>query len=286
LVENCDHNCAECALKCDDKEKMLAAMKVAPGGESQVKHVIGIISGKGGVGKSVVTSLLAVAMQRRGYQAAILDADITGPSIPQAFGITNKAKVDASGILPEKSKTGIKIISINLLLDRTTDAVIWRGPLIAGTVKQFWTEVNWGAVDYMFVDMPPGTGDVPLTVFQSLPLDGVIIVTSPQQLVAMIVEKAANMAQTMFVPILGLVENMSYFTCPHCGTKSRVFGESHLGQIASQHGIKLIAELPIAPAIAAACDEGRAEEIKGEWLDKIADMLEEKMLAAAKPAKK
>lgn len=278
MAETCDHNCADCAAKCSDqdRQKVLAGMKVAPGGHSKVKHVIGIVSGKGGVGKSVVTSLLAVAMRRRGYETAILDADITGPSIPQAFGMTQKARADENGIIPEKSRTGIKVISINLLLDQATDAVIWRGPLIAGTVRQFWTEVNWGNVDYMFVDMPPGTGDVPLTVFQSLPLDGVIIVTSPQQLVAMIVEKAANMAQSMFVPILGLVENMSYFTCPHCGVQSRVFGESHLEQIASKHGIELIAELPIDPAIAAACDEGRAEEIEGDWLDQIVDMLEKK----------
>jgi len=274
MSESCNHNCAECKTACDDKEKILAAMKIPPREGSHIKHVIGVVSGKGGVGKSVVTSLLAIAINRRGYQTAILDADVTGPSIPQAFGLHDKAKSDANGILPESSKGGIKVMSLNLLLDNTTDAVIWRGPMIAGTVKQFWTEVNWGDVDYMFVDMPPGTGDVPLTVFQSLPLDGVVIVTSPQQLVAMIVEKAANMAKTMFVPILALVENMSYFICPNCGEKAKIFGESHLDQIAVKHQIKHIAKIPIDPAIAAACDKGRIEEIKGVWMDDIADMLE------------
>ena len=275
MAENCNHNCSECNQTCADREQALSAMKVAPKEGSHIKHVIGIVSGKGGVGKSLVTSLLACAMNKRGYKTAILDADITGPSIPQSFGIKEKAQSDELGIWPVTTTDGIKVMSINLLLDNITDAVIWRGPMIAGAVRQFWTDVNWGDIDYMFVDMPPGTGDVPLTVYQSLPLDGVIIVASPQQLVAMIVEKAANMSATMFVPILAMVENMSYFTCPDCGKKYHVFGDSHMEQIAKQHGISYTAELPIDPSLAAACDEGKIAEINGPWLDKIVDMLEE-----------
>ena len=274
MSESCSHDCSHCHASCSDKKKTLESMKVAPCQGSNIKHVIGVISGKGGVGKSLVTSMLAVAMHRRGYKTAVLDADITGPSIPQAFGLTGKATSDDTCLYPVESKTGIKIMSLNLLLENTTDAVIWRGPVIAGTARQFWTEVNWGDVDYMFVDMPPGTGDVPLTVFQSLPLDGVIIVSSPQQLVAMIVEKAAKMANAMYVPILALVENMSYFTCPDCGKEHHIFGDSHLEQIALAYNVPHIAQIPIDPLVAQAVDNGQIEDIQMPFLDNIADYLE------------
>ena len=274
MSESCNLNCADCKEACNDKKSALAAMKVPPNQGSNIKHIIGVVSGKGGVGKTMVTSLLATAMNKRGYKTAILDADITGPSIPQAFGITHKATSDGSGIYPVSSAKGIKVISINLLLENTTDAVIWRGPLIAGAVKQFWTDVSWGDIDYMFVDMPPGTGDVPLTVFQSLPLDGVIIVTSPQQLVSMIVEKAVKMAKSMFVPILGLVENMSYFACPDCGKKVNIFGKSEPKKFAKNNGINEVALLPIDPQISAAGDQGSIEDIDGDWLDSMAASLE------------
>ena len=274
MAENCNHNCSECHQTCTDRAQALASMKVAPKEGSHIKHVIGIVSGKGGVGKSLVTSLLACAMNKKGYKTAILDADMTGPSIPQAFGIKEKAKSDELGIWPVTTDQGIKVMSINLLLDNITDAVIWRGPMIAGAVRQFWTDVNWGDIDYMFVDMPPGTGDVPLTVYQSLPLDGIILVTSPQQLVAMIVEKAANMSTEMLVPILAMVENMSYFVCPDCNKKYHIFGDSNMKQIADQYGISYTAELPINPELATACDEGAIETIDAPWLEKIVDMLE------------
>ena len=274
MAENCNHNCSECHQTCTDRAQALASMKVAPKEGSHIKHVIGIVSGKGGVGKSLVTSLLACAMNKKGYKTAILDADITGPSIPQAFGIKEKAKSDELGIWPVTTDQGIKVMSINLLLDNITDAVIWRGPMIAGAVRQFWTDVNWGDIDYMFVDMPPGTGDVPLTVYQSLPLDGIILVTSPQQLVAMIVEKAANMSTEMLVPILAMVENMSYFVCPYCKKKYHIFCDSNMKQIADQYGISYTAELPINPELATACDEGAIETIDAPWLEKIVDMLE------------
>lgn len=274
MAENCNHNCSECHQNCSDRQQTLASMKVAPKEGSHIKHVIGVVSGKGGVGKSLVTSLLACAMNKKGYKTAILDADITGPSIPQSFGIKEKAQSDELGIWPVATEKGIKVMSINLLLDNITDAVIWRGPMIAGAVRQFWTDVNWGEIDYMFVDMPPGTGDVPLTVYQSLPLDGVVLVTSPQQLVSMIVEKAANMSAEMLVPILALVENMSYFTCPDCGKKYHIFGDSHMKEIAAQHGISYTAELPIDPALSAACDEGRIETVDATWLEEIISMIE------------
>ena len=219
---------------------------------------------------------MAVNMRRREYQTAILDADITGPSIPKAFGIKEKATGDASGIYPVETKTGIKIMSLNLLLENETDPVVWRGPIIAGTVKQFWTDVIWGDVDYLFVDMPPGTGDVPLTVFQSLPVAGVVVVTSPQELVGMIVDKAVNMADMMHVPVLGIVENMAYYTCPDCGKQHAIFGESHIEAIAAKHGIPNTAKLPIDPAIAAACDAGRIEDVQGDWLSSLADAIEGK----------
>lgn len=274
MTETCNQNCDSCQVSsCSDRKKVLEEMVAAPGGDSKVKHVIGVVSGKGGVGKSSITALVAAAVNKRGYKTAILDADITGPSIPRAFGITAKAKIDENGIIPELTRDGIKVMSINLLLENTTDAVIWRGPMIAGTVRQFWTDVNWGDIDYMFVDMPPGTGDVPLTVYQSLPLEGIILVTSPQQLVSMIVEKAANMAQTMFIPILGIVENMSYVECPDCGKKIEVFGPSHLAETAEIYDIQHISRLPLNAEIAQACDNGTVEDLEGNWLEEIIQSL-------------
>lgn len=246
-----------------------------PHKDSNIKKIIGVVSGKGGVGKSLITSMLAVRMNRKGYHTGIMDADITGPSIPKSFNIMEKARGTESGMFPIRSKTGIDIMSINLLLENTTDPVVWRGPIIAGTVKQFWTDVIWGDVDYLFIDMPPGTGDVPLTVFQSIPVDGVIIVTSPQELVSMIVAKAVNMAKMMHIPILGVVENMAYFQCPDCGGKHKIFGESHIEEIAKEHKIPAIGTLPIDGNIAKACDQGMIEDIEGNWLDPIVKALEE-----------
>lgn len=241
---------------------------------SNVKKVIGVVSGKGGVGKSLVTSLLAVAMKRANYKTAIMDADITGPSIPKMFGLKEKAMGSEMGILPVKTKTEIDIMSINLLLENDTDPVVWRGPLIAGTVKQFWTDVAWGDVDFLFVDMPPGTGDVALTVFQSLPVDGLIIVTSPQELVSMIVTKAVKMAEIMNIPILGLVENMSYVLCPDCKKEIKVFGESHIEEIATKHHIETIARIPLNRFLALQCDKGTIELFDGDWLEPIVEKLE------------
>lgn len=249
--------------------------------QSNVKKVIGVVSGKGGVGKSSVTSMLAVQAQRLGYKAAILDADVTGPSIPQAFGIKEKATGTDEMIFPVESKTGITVMSVNALLADETDPVVWRGPVLSGVIEQFWNNVVWGNVDIMFVDMPPGTGDVALTVFQSLPLDGIVIVTSPQEMVSMIVEKAVKMAQLMNVPIIGIVENMSYFMCPDCGKKHRIFGESHLDIIANKYEIGNIAEIPMNTKIAAACDKGMIELFDGDWLDSMV----EACLAADNPDK-
>ncbi|HKM30455.1 MAG TPA: Mrp/NBP35 family ATP-binding protein [Bacilli bacterium] len=241
---------------------------------SKIKKVIGVVSGKGGVGKSLITSLLAVTMNRANYKTAILDADITGPSIPKMFGLTDKAMSSEMGILPVKTKTEIEVMSINLLLENDTDPVVWRGPLIAGAVKQFWTDVAWGDIDFMFVDMPPGTGDVALTVFQSLPIDGIIIVTSPQELVSMIVTKAVKMAEVMNINILGVVENMSYVSCPDCKKEIKVFGESHLEEIAEKHNIETIARIPIDRFLALQCDKGTIELFNGDWLEPIAAKLE------------
>ena len=241
---------------------------------SKVGKVIGVVSGKGGVGKSLVTSLLAVAMNRKGYKVGILDGDITGPSIPKAFGISGKAPMDERGVHPALSKTGISVMSINLLLDEDTDPVVWRGPLVGGAVKQFWTDVIWDDIDYMFIDMPPGTGDVPLTVFQSIPVDGIIVVTSPQELVSMIVAKAVKMAELMNIPVIGLVENMSYFVCPDCGSSHHIFGESHIDQIALTHSVPVLAKLPIDPTIASFVDEGRIEELSGYGLEQVASLIE------------
>ncbi len=242
---------------------------------SQIKKVIGVVSGKGGVGKSLVTSMLAVTMNRLGYRTAILDADITGPSIPKAFGIREKATGNELGLYPVPSKNGVEIMSLNLLLENETDPVVWRGPVIGGTVKQFWTDVIWSDIDYMFIDMPPGTGDVPLTVFQSIAVDGIVVVTSPQELVSMIVEKAVKMAKMMNIPILGLVENLSYFTCPDNGKNYHVFGDSHIDEIAKGHNLPVLAQLPIDPSIAGACDKGEIESLDIPWFDKAADLLKE-----------
>ncbi|MDY5770302.1 MAG: Mrp/NBP35 family ATP-binding protein [Anaerovoracaceae bacterium] len=249
--------------------------------QSNVKKVIGVVSGKGGVGKSSVTSMLAVATRRMGYKVAILDADVTGPSIPQAFGIKEKATGTDEMIFPVESKTGITVMSVNALLADTTDPVVWRGPVLSGVIEQFWNNVVWGDIDVMFVDMPPGTGDVALTVFQSLPLDGIVIVTSPQELVSMIVEKAVKMAQMMNVPVIGIVENMSYFVCPDCGSRHRIFGESHLDKIADKYHIGSMAEIPMNTRIAAACDKGTIELFDGDWLDGMV----EACLAADNPDK-
>ncbi len=240
---------------------------------SRVDKVIGVISGKGGVGKSLVTSLLAVAMNRQGYKVGILDGDITGPSIPKGFGIDGSAPSHPQGVSPALSKTGIAIMSINLLLEDTTDPVVWRGPLVGGAVKQFWTDVIWDDIDYLFIDMPPGTGDVPLTVFQSIPVDGIVVVTSPQELVSMIVAKAVKMAEMMKIPVLGLVENMSYFICPDCSSTHQIFGESHIDQIALKHGLPVMAKLPIDPAIAKFVDGGRVEELDSYGLERVIDFL-------------
>lgn len=267
----CNHDCASCSSDCSGKESLKEELNQL----STVKKVIGVVSGKGGVGKSLVTSLMAVTYNRRGAKTAILDADITGPSIPKAFGIYDKAMGTEAGILPAVTETGIELMSINLLLKEETDPVVWRSPMIVGTVKQFWSDVIWNNVDYMFVDMPPGTGDIPLTVFQSLPVDGIIVVASPQELVGMIVEKAVKMAEMMNVPILGLVENMSYFTCPDCGKKHSVFGDSHIEEIAEKYNTRVLAKLPIDPELAAKIDKGQIETFEGDYLDSAADTLDE-----------
>ena len=264
-MADCNHDCSHCASNCGERTEKQSFIE-KPHELTHIKKIIGVVSGKGGVGKSLITSILAVMMNNKGYKTAIMDADITGPSIPKAFGIIDHPKQDGDAFLPVKSKTGISVMSVNLLLDNPADPVIWRGPVIAGAVKQFWTEVIWGDIDYMFIDMPPGTGDVALTVFQSIPIDGIVIVTSPQQLVSMIVEKAVNMAKAMGIPILGLVENMSYVKCPDCGKEIKIFGESHLDEIAKKFGVTVTDRLPMAPVIATACDQGMAEFLEGKYL--------------------
>ena len=275
MSEQCTHNCETCGVDCasHSSAQKQQDFKVNAHPLSNIKKVIAVVSGKGGVGKSLVTSLLAVNMNRAGKHSAILDADITGPSIPKLFGIHEKALGNEDGILPCKSKTGIDVMSINLLLENDTDPVVWRGPVIAGTVKQFYTDVIWRDVDFMFVDMPPGTGDVPLTVFQSLPIAGIVVVTSPQDLVSMIVEKAVNMARMMNIPVLGIVENMSYYECPHCGERSEIFGRSHIDETAHRFNIPAAARLPINPKLAAASDAGLIEIYEGDWLNGITEFL-------------
>lgn len=272
MSESCSHDCGSCQSGCDTMDPK--SFLEPPHQMSKVKKVVGVVSGKGGVGKTMVTSMLAVLMNRREYKTAILDADITGPSIPKAFGIKEKAQAIEWGILPCRSKKGIDIMSVNLLLERETDPVVWRGPIISGTVKQFWSDVIWTDVDFMFVDMPPGTGDVQLTVFQSIPLDGIIIVTSPQELVSMIVGKAVNMARMMNIPILGVVENMSYVKCPCCEEEIKVFGESHLEETAQKYDLPVLGRLPMDPALAKVCDEGVVELFEGDWLDEAANLVE------------
>lgn len=269
--ENCTHDCSTCGENCEHAAESLQ-QALRPG--ARVDKVIAVVSGKGGVGKSLVTSLLACEMQRRGHQAAVLDADITGPSIPQAFGVHGGAMGGEDFLYANRTRTGIEIMSINLLLPNETDPVVWRGPVIAGAVTQFWTDVQWENVNYMFVDMPPGTGDVPLTVFQSLPVDGVIVVASPQELVGMIVEKAVNMAAMMKKNVVGLVENMSYYVCPDCGAKHEIFGASRADGLAALHGIPNVAKLPIDPRLAACSDGGLMEVFSGDWLDGMADAVE------------
>ena len=263
-MSSCNGNCSSCGSDCGERkaESLLAKLN----DRSQVGKVIAVVSGKGGVGKSTVTTQLAVAMARKGYRVGILDADITGPSIPKAFGVVECGGADQSCIYPAVTRSGIQVMSINLLLDNDTDPVVWRGPVIAGAGKQFWTDVVWEKVDYLFVDMPPGTGDVPLTVFQSLPVDGAVVVTSPQALVSMIVAKAVKMANMMNIPVLGLVENYSYFACPDCGKKIQVFGESKIDEVAAQFGLPVLAKLPINPAVAQAFDQGLMETVETEEL--------------------
>ncbi len=273
MSENCTHDCSSCGVDCPSRQEPESLLEKL-NDLSQVKKVIGVVSGKGGVGKSLVTSLLATTLRRREASVAVLDADITGPSIPKCFGLKGKATADENGMYPRETKTGIKVMSINLLLDAETDPVVWRGPVIAGAIKQFWSDVVWGDVDYMFVDMPPGTGDVPLTVFQSLPLAGIIIVTSPQELVGMIVSKAVEMARLMDVPVLGLVENMSYVQCPDCGKQLQVFGESHIDQVAAKYALPVLARLPLDPVLASSCDRGVIELFEGSWLEEAADVIE------------
>ena len=265
----CTHDCGSCSHDCSSEQDFSKKLNEM----SKVKKVIGVVSGKGGVGKSLVTGLLAVSMQRLGYRTAILDADITGPSIPQAFGVREKIETLGEVMLPAVSRFGTQIMSINLLLEQESDPVVWRGPVIAGAVGQFWTDVYWKDVDFMFVDMPPGTGDVPLTVFQSLPVDGIIVVTTPQQLVGMIVEKAVKMAEMMNIPLLGLVENMSTYTCPDCGKQHAIFGESRLDSIAAAHHIPVLARLPIQPELAAQMDSGTIELFEGDFMQPAADRI-------------
>ncbi|WP_374287622.1 P-loop NTPase [Desulfovibrio desulfuricans] len=266
-MSDCNHQCGSCGESCGERSEPQEDFRVKLHPQSRVGKVIGIVSGKGGVGKSLVTSLLAVGMTRQGKHCAILDADITGPSIPRVFGLTGKAHVEGDGLMPERSQGGVDIMSMNLLLPGDSDAVLWRGPIIAGAVKQFWSDVVWRDVDYMFVDMPPGTGDVPLTVFQSLPVDSIVVVTSPQDLVSMIVQKAIDMARQMDIPILGLVENLSYFKCPDNNKEYKIFGESHIDAVAQRHGLKVLARLPIDPALAEACDKGVIEGVSEHFMD-------------------
>ena len=273
-MSECTHDCSTCGADCASRDRQPASLLEAPNPASHVKKIIAVVSGKGGVGKSLVTGLMAVLTQRNGKKAGILDADITGPSIPKMFGVHDRAMGSDEGILPVESKTGIKMMSINLLLENETDPVIWRGSLISGTVKQFWTDVCWGDVDCLYVDMPPGTGDVPLTVFQSLPVNGIIIVATPQELVGMVVEKAVNMAKMMNIPVLGLVENMSWIACPDCGKKIYPFGEGTSEKAAERLGIPLLARLPMDPALARECDTGVIELFNENWLDPVVEAAE------------
>ena len=270
---SCSGNCASCSSSdCGDRKK--ESLLAAPNPKSNVKKVIAVVSGKGGVGKSTVTSMLAVAMSKKGKRVGVLDADITGPAAPTAFGVSECQGATEEGLYPAMTRTGIQVMSINLLLDNSTDPVVWRGPVIAGAVKQFWTDVIWEDVDYMFVDMPPGTGDVPLTVFQSLPVDGIVIVTSPQDLVSMIVSKAVKMANMMHIPVLGFVENYAYLECPDCGKKIEVFGKSHLDEVAAEFGLPILARLPINPDVAFAYDSGLMENVNTDGVSGVIEAVE------------
>lgn len=271
-MSDCSHNCSSCAENCASRTAPQSFLKEHHP-DATVRHVYGIVSGKGGVGKSMVTSQLAVTLRRRGYRVGILDADVTGPSIPRAFGLHEKAEGTENALLPCVSAGGVQVMSVNLLLDDETDPVIWRGPVIGGVVQQFWTDVVWD-VDFLLVDMPPGTGDVALNVFQQIPLDGIVVVTSPQELAQMVVEKAVKMAEKMGVPILGLVENMSYVACPDCGKKIFLFGEGKSEEAARKHGLPLLAQMPIDPTLAKLADEGRIEDFRGDWLGGVADIME------------
>ena len=271
-MSECTHDCSSCSANCGERKE--ESLVKQPNAKSEIGKVYAIVSGKGGVGKSMVTSQLAVAMRRAGYRVGVLDADITGPSIPKAFGVTELSGTDGEALFPAISSTGIEIMSINLLLEEDTAPVVWRGPIVSGVVQQFWTDVVWHA-DYLFVDMPPGTGDVPLSVFQSIVPDGIIIVTSPQDLVGMVVEKAVNMAEMMHIPIVGLVENMSYFTCPDCGKNIAIYGEGKTEEAAARHGLECLAKMPIDPALARLTDAGRIEDFEGHWLDGVVKRLEE-----------
>lgn len=266
MSESCNNDCGSCGETCGDRTQEQKSLLEPLNTYSHVGKVIGVVSGKGGVGKSLITSLLAVELKQKGYKTAILDGDVTGPSIPKIFGAQRKAMASDLGLHPVESSTGIKLMSVNLVLENENDPVLWRGPLVSGLIKQFWTDVVWEDVDYMLVDMPPGTGDVPLTVFQSLPIDGIVIVTSPQDLVSMIVSKAIKMAEMMNIPVLGLVENYSYVKCPDCGKEIKVFGESKIDKIAGEFQLEVLAKLPIDPKLSEACDLGKIEEIHGDWL--------------------
>lgn len=272
MSESCSHDCSSCGENCASRDPK--SLLAEPHPLSNIKKVIAVVSGKGGVGKTSVTAQLAVLMQRRGKNVGILDADVTGPSVPKVFGVKEKATGDETSIYPVATKTGIKLMSVNLLLENETDPVVWRGPVIGGTVKQFWTDVAWGDVDYLFIDMPPGTGDVPLTVFQSIPVDGILVVTSPQELVSMIVAKAVNMAKLMNIPVLGIVENYSFFQCPDCDKVVKIFGESHIDETAKEFGIPVLAKMPIDPEVAKLCDNGLIELVESRVLEPAADALE------------
>ena len=272
MAEACTHDCSACGTTCgQDTRKQ--DLRIKPHALSSIKHTIAVVSGKGGVGKSLVTGLLSVAMNRKGKHVGILDADITGPSIPKMFGVSGEVQGNEKGVYPIKSNRGIDIVSMNLLLAQQTDPVVWRGPIISGIVQQFYTDFVWQDVDYLFVDMPPGTGDVPLTVLQSIPLDGIVVVTSPQDLVSMIVEKAIKMANLMQIPILGLVENMSYFECPDCGKRHEIYGKSHIDEIARDKKLQILAKIPIVPDLAAECDRGQIETIEKSFMDEAVDKL-------------
>jgi Mrp family chromosome partitioning ATPase len=272
MAENCNHDCANCGTTCssDTRPKDLHE---APNELSDIRHVIAVVSGKGGVGKSLVTGLLAVAMSRKGQRTGIMDADITGPSIPKMFGVKGEVRGSKAGAYPVTTAGGIDVMSMNLLLEHETDPVVWRGPILSGVVKQFWQDIIWQDEDYLFIDMPPGTGDVPLTVFQSIQVDGIVVVTSPQELVSMIVAKIVKMAELMKVPVLGLVENMSYFECPNCGEKHEIFGHSHIQEIADQYHLPVLGRIPMVPQLASECDAGQIETFEGHWLDEAAEKL-------------